>query len=175
VPTKVIGTWQRNSRILLANRPADGRKLLEGAHTSAVPSPGNWVVDLLTLKDGSSVAVVRGWASSAHGFPSATGRANISGVVQPAEDAPNEIAVTAKPLLTTKFLLSHSSTDVRDGFIVQSGVSGSLTQVVPTRQSFTSNGLRTLNVFYTFNWIFFALLLLLIWIRIVRYEVSSAQ
>jgi len=173
--TKLIGTWQPNSRILLAKRPADGRKLLEGTQTSAIPSLGTWVVNLLVLRDGTSVAVVRGWTSSDRGLIPATGPANISGIVQPAEDAPNEIAITAKPLLTTKFLLSHSRTDVRDGFVVETGVNGSLTQVVPTRQSFTSNGLRTLNVFYTFNWIFFAGLILIIWIRVVRDEVSSAH
>jgi len=173
--TKVSGTWQPKSRILLANRPADGRKLLGGTQTPAITGSGNWVVDLLKLKDGTSVAVVRGWTSSDYVLPAASGPANISGVVQPAEDAPNETVVTASPLITTKFLVSHSRTDVRDGFIIETGVDGSLARVVPSRGAFTSNGLRTLNVFYTFNWIFFASLILIIWIRVVRDEVSSAQ
>ncbi len=173
--TKVSGIWQPESRILFPKRPIDGRKLLVGAQSSAQTESGSWVVDLLKLKDGTSVAVVRGWQSSADSFPSATGLASISGVVQPAEDAPNSVAVVASPLITTKYLLTHASTDIRDGFIVENRVSGSLTQVVPSRQAFTKGGLRTLNVFYTFNWIFFALMILLIWIRIVRDEVSSVN
>lgn len=172
--TKVTGTWQPNSRALLDNRPADGRKLISGSQPISKNESGNWVVDLLKLSDGTSVGVVRGWQNSDEIFPRATGQASILGVVQPAEDAPNESLILADPLLTTKFLLAHSKTDVRDGFIVQSQAPKPLHQVTPSRLAFTSNGLRTLNVFYTFNWIFFAILILLIWIRIVREEVSSA-
>ena len=173
--TKVSGIWQEKSRILLRHRPADGRKLLATAPPASQIESGNWIVDLLGLPDGTSVAVVRGWQNSKNSFPQASGPAKITGVVQPAEDAPNEVAVIANPLLTTKFLLSKSQTDMRDGFIVESSVNGQLTQVVPSHKSFTSNGLRTLNVFYTLNWLFFAFLILLIWIRIVREEVSSAR
>lgn len=173
--TALSGTWQVNSRLVLANRPADGRKLLGTAQPVGPKESGSWVVDFLTLQDKTSVAVVRGWLSPQKRFPSATGFARLTGVVQPAEDAPSEDAIRANPLITTKLLLSKSRTNIRDGFIVETGVSGTLKQVVPSRQSFTSNGLRTLNVFYTFNWIFFAFLLLLIWIRVVREEVSSAH
>jgi hypothetical protein len=173
--TQVHGTWQPGSRILLPNRPIDGRKLLASAKHSAQPQLGNWVVDFLTLKDGTSVAVIRGWQSSGNNFPSASGSANVRGIVQSAEDAPNSEAIVASPLITTKFLLGSSKTDIRDGFIVQTDVDGALVQVTPSRRAFTKDGLRTLNVFYTFNWIFFAFLISLIWIRIVRDEVSSVN
>lgn len=173
--TIVSGTWQPHGRIILANRGADGRKLLGGANVPPIRGSGNWILDLLSLPDGSSVAVVRGWQSSEAVFPAAKGTAKITGIIQPAEDAPNNEAIVASPLITTKFLLSHSQTDVRDGFIIETGVGGSLAQIVPSRGAFTSNGLRTLNVFYTFNWLFFGLLILLIWIRVVRDEVSSAH
>ena len=171
---KVAGTWQTTGRVLLPNRPVDGRELISGFKSHKNTQLGNWIIDLLRLEDGTSVAVVRGWQSSDHTFPNAIGRANILGLVQPAEDAPNDSVILAKPLITTKFLLQHAQTDVRDGFIVQSQAPASLSPITPSRQAFKSNGLRTLNVFYTFNWIFFAFLILLIWIRIVRGEVSSA-
>jgi len=172
--TKVSGTWQAGSRVIFANRPVDGRLLIDGGQSGSQSESGSWVADFLKLQDGTSVAVIRGWLDSGKNFPAATGFATITGVVQPAEDAPNETEINTRPLITTKFLLSNSQTDLRDGFIVQSGVSSGLAQVVPSRQAFTSDGLRTLNVFYTFNWIFFGFLILLIWVRIVRDEVSVA-
>ena len=172
--TQVSGTWQPGSQVLLPNRPIDGRKLLQGSRSALKTELGNWVLDLLRLKDGTSVAVIRGWQSSADVFPAASGAASVSGVVQPAEDAPNSDGIIASPLITTKFLLTHAKTDIRDGFIVEIISNSGLTQIVPSRGAFAKGGLRTLNVFYTFNWIFFALLILLIWIRIVRDEVSSA-
>jgi len=172
--TQVSGTWQTGSQVLLPSRPIDGRKLLQGSQPALQTDLGNWVLELLRLKDGTSVGVIRGWHSATDRFPSASGSASLRGVVQPAEDAPNSAAVIASPLITTKFLLSHANTDIRDGFIVETSIQNGLTQVIPSRAAFTETGLRTLNVFYTFNWIFFALLILLIWIRIVRDEVSSA-
>jgi len=173
--TQVRGTWQRGSRILLPHRPIDGRKLLASAKPSTQTQLGSWVVDFLKLKDGTSVAVIRGWQGSRDTFPSASGSANVRGIVQSAEDAPNSEAIVASPLITTKFLLGSTKTDIRDGFIVQTDVDGALVQVTPSRRAFTKDGLRTLNVFYTFNWIFFAFLISLIWIRIVRDEVSSGN
>jgi len=173
--TKVSGTWQQNGRIRLPNRPVDGRKLLANAKPSTQTQLGSWVVDFLKLRDETSVAVVRGWQSSGSRFPAAVGRASVIGVVQSGEDAPNLEAINASPLVTTKFLLTHIDTDIRDGFIVETKDNGTLVQVIPSRQAFTQDGLRTLNVFYTFNWIFFALLISLIWIRIVRDEVSSVN
>lgn len=172
--TEVSGTWQTGSRVLLPNRPIDGRQLIRSGQSAVQNESGSWVADFLKLQDGTSVAVIRGWLRQGSNFPAATGLARITGVVQPAEDAPNEAEITASPLITTKFLLSNSQTDLRDGFIVQTGVSAGLVEVVPSRQAFTSDGLRTLNVFYTFNWIFFAFLILLIWFRIFREEVSAA-
>ena len=172
--TVVSGTWQPAGRIVLENRPADGRKLISQSGSAANYESGNWVIDLLQLQDGTSVAVVRGWQKSDSRFPSATGFGRVSGIVQPAEDAPNDNPISAKPLITTKFLLNRSATDIRDGFIIETGSETQLQPVTPTRSAFTSNGLRTLNVFYTFNWIFFAILIFVIWLRIIRDEVSSA-
>lgn len=172
--TEVSGMWQTSGRIVLEDRPMDGRKLISQSGLAEKNDSGNWIIDLLTLQDGTSVAVVRGWQNSKLSFPLAQGMAKISGVVQPAEDAPNEQTINAKPLITTKFLLQHSKTNIRDGFIVEYGSSNELVSIIPTRSAFTSDGLRTLNVFYTFNWIFFAGLIFAIWVRIVRDEVSDA-
>jgi len=171
--TKATGVWESQNQILLTQRPRDGRLLVDSAAINRARL-GSWVVDFLDLGDGSSVAVVRGWLSAGESVTNSTGKQTVYGVVQPAEDAPYEQPISVKELLTTKKLLMNTASNVRDGFIVQTDVQPPLLPVTPTRGAFTSHGLRILNVFYTFNWLFFAFLVLAIWRRVILDEVSSA-
>ena len=170
--TRVTGTWESGRTVLFPNRAADGRTLLE--RESDFAQSGLWVVNFLDLKDGTSVAVVRGWIENSAQAKSVSGVADVIGVVQPSEDAPYPTTVQSKPLLTTNFLLERTNSNLRDGFIIESGSSAPYQQVIPTRSPNSSDSLRPLNMFYTFNWIFFALFVIAIWRRIILDEVSSA-
>ena len=171
--TQVTGTWETGREVLFPNREADGRKLLESR--AKRDKSGLWVVNFLDLKDGTSVAVVRGWIEESTRTTPAEGVAKVVGVVQPSEDAPYPTAVQGKPLLTTNFLLEHTKSNLRDGFIIEVGSEPPYQSVIPTRSPNSSNSLRPLNVFYTFNWIFFALFVIAIWRRIILDEVSSEK
>jgi len=172
--TRVSGFWQPHTQIDLPNRPRDGR-LLTRQNQNQLWGSGYWTLGVLRLADGTSVAVVRGWQSKSSNLPVASRGQTITGIIQPAEDAPSELAINAKPLLTTKYLLTKSKTDLRDGFIISLQPESGLSPVVPTRSVLTRNGLHWLNVFYTFNWIFFALLIGIIWIRVIKDQVSDAH
>jgi len=171
--TVAQGTWQPSSRFVLTNRPRDGRLLLdteENRKQLANEPRGTWVVDLLSLKDGTSVAVVRGWTDTKKIPDQTTAVATVTGVVQPAEDAPGVDFIELPEQLTTKLVLEHSASDVRDGFIVDSSAPTEFNSVTPTREPVTSNGLHWRNVVYTFNWIFFGILTILMWWRIINEE-----
>jgi len=165
--TRVRGFWQPGKQITLANRPRDGR-LLTSSSANQLTGSGNWVVGILRLSDGTSVAVLRGWESTSAVHQVSSRVQTITGVIQPAEDAPSGPAIHATPLLSTSYLLSHSKTNVRDGFVVSIQPEQGLSPVVPTRSALTQNGLHWLNVFYTFNWMFFALLIGIIWRRVIK-------
>ena len=174
--TFVSGVWQPQGRFYLAKRPADGRLLLDTLSNRKMLSATNsgvWVVDLLRLNDGTSVAVVRGWDTKQKVSVPETGRQQITGIVQPSEDAPGVDLVPLTELLTTTEILSHSTTDVRDGFIVQSNTGDALQAVTPTRAPTTTNEIHWRNIVYTINWIFFGVLAILMWIRVIREETSQ--
>jgi cytochrome oxidase assembly protein ShyY1 len=176
--TIAVGTWQPAGRFYLSKRPVDGQLLIdtpEHVRKLRQASIGTWVVDLLNLKDGTAVAVVRGWTSGATYSVPATGSARVTGTVQPAEDAPGATFSSTPEQLTTSLVLKHSATSVRDGFIIASSPTTELKNVVPSRGPLTSNGLHWRNVVYTINWIFFAILAFFMWIRVVREEVSDTH
>ncbi len=170
--TRVTGTWETSRQVLFPNRAADGRKILEPKVSK--DESGLWVVNFLDLKDGTSVAVVRGWIKTSAQTKPTSGAAVVIGVVQPSEDAPYSTSVQNKTLLTTNFLLEHTNSNLRDGFIVEAESTMPYQSVIPTRAPNISNSLRPLNVFYTFNWIFFAVFVVAIWRRIILDVVSSA-
>lgn len=170
--TRVRGYWQPDTQIVLADRPRDGR-LLTSSSFDELKGSGSWVVGILRLGDGTSVAVLRGWEPTNSIHPVSSRVQTITGVIAPAEDSPSGLAVNARPLITTNYLLARSKTNVRDGFIVSMQPDQGLIPVVPTRSALTQNGLHWLNVFYTFNWIFFALLIGLIWRRVIKDQVQN--
>lgn len=171
--TVVQGTWQPGSRFLLSQRPANGQLLIDTpANNSAMQTAqkGYWIVDLLQLPDQSAVAVVRGWSAKKPDAAVPRSSTTVTGTVQPAEDSPGSNLISTPEQLTTKFILQHSSTDVRDGFIVAENAINDTVAVTPTREPATSDGLHWRNVVYTLNWIFFALLAIPMWVRVVRQE-----
>lgn len=175
--TVVSGIWEQGIQVILPNRPADGRALVGRTSGSELKQkssePGAWVINFLDLSDQTSVAVVRGWTDGNLPAPLPKNKVTISGIVQPSEVAPYPKPIVASPLLTTEFLLTQTRSNLRDGFIIETPAPSKYTTVKPSRSAATQNSLRPLNVFYTGNWIFFALLLVAIWRRVVLDEVSD--
>ena len=182
VHTFVEGRWQVNGRFYLTNRPVDGRLLIDSEeHQTAMRAAklGSWVIDLLQLSDKTSVAVVRGWVPAGTELPKvlpneqSENLVTMNGVVQPSEDSPGMKLISTDQQLTTSLILHHSTSDVRDGFIIATDTSSNLVNIIPTREPATTTALHWRNVVYVFNWILFALLAVAMWFRVVRDETQS--
>ena len=197
VRTQVSGHWQqsgagklsKSNRIILPNRPADGT-LLAAAESGIYDAPlGSWIVDLLVLDDGSTLAVVRGWTMHPEAVPVAAGKVAVFGVMQPSEDS-GMSKLPAIDLLTTSGITQHAHSAVHDGYLVArlpphgqslgvpsivgtSIANSALVEVSPIIKGTVHQSLHWRNVVYTANWIVFALIVLYMWIRIVRDELAS--
>ncbi len=160
VKTSITGTWQPDSRIEFKQRPVDGKQLLNpdpGTQTVvswSVPV-GSWVLDVLTLSDGSSVGVVRGWAAS--------------------ESPEAKILIDLPSYITTEVILSKSNSNLHDGYFVASNASGGLTVIEPIFNTPQKTGLNWRNVVYTGNWIIFAIIIAGMWWRIIQEELKQPK
>ena len=197
VSTRVSGHWQepgagklgKSNRIILPNRPADGSLLRSQSVSTSDTWLGAWIVDLLVLDDGSTLAVVRGWAKNPASIPVASGKATVYGVMQPSEDS-GLIKLISSDLLTTAGITEHAQSAVHDGYLVAqlpstpvlAGGSAAaantparpvLVEVSPIITGTVEQPLHWRNVVYTANWIVFALIVLYMWIRIVRDELGK--
>lgn len=180
VPTSVTGTWQPDERILLFERVADGKSMVNPDPDSevivewAIPI-GYWIVDIMELADESSLGVVRGFTASPEQVPLATGEVTITGVMQPSEDVPGLKLFNNIDLLTTNLIVENSRTIAHDGYLVSTTADENLTLVNPIFTEPIIKGLNWRNVAYTFNWIFFAGIVAMMWVRVSRDEFQFAQ
>lgn len=179
IPTQVSGTWQPNSRLVFEERPVDGAQLVNTSPGSdaivswAVPV-GAWIVDVLTLEDGSSLGVVRGWSAQPTSVAPATGKATLNGVMQPGEDATAKTLIHLPSYISTSEIMKKAKSTLHDGFFVSSTNTG-LELVKPTLTKPIKVSLHWRNVVYTLNWIIFAIIILGMWWRIIRDEVSEQK
>jgi cytochrome oxidase assembly protein ShyY1 len=180
VSTQVSGTWQPSERIVLPNRISNGPDMV--APTLAQEDPaefigpvGTWVVDIMELADGSSLGVVRGFTENAQLVPLATGEQTITGVMQPSEDVPGLQLVNGISLLTTNLIVENSRTIAHDGYLVATSNSPGLAPVQPIFEKPPVQGLNWRNVAYTFNWIFFAVIVGFMWVRVAKDELQYAE
>jgi hypothetical protein len=197
VRTRVSGHWQEpgagklatSNRIILPSRPADGSLLVTNVAALSPTESGAWIVDLLVLSDGSTLAVVRGWSMHPEVVPVASGKVTVFGVMQPSEDS----GLSKLPeidLLTTASITENAHSAVHDGYLVaqlpphgqllgsaaSAGTSPgnlALVEVSPIIKGMVHQSLHWRNVVYTANWIVFALIVLYMWIRIVRDELGK--
>ena len=180
VSTQVTGTWQASERIVLPNRIANGPGMVNAisgqAGTVDFGGPiGFWIVDILELADGSSLGVVRGFSENPQLVPPATGDQTITGVMQPSEDVPGlELANGIIPL-TTNMIVENSRTIAHDGYLIATSNSPGLIAVQPIFKEPPVQGLNWRNVAYTFNWIFFAVIVGFMWVRVAKDELQYAQ
>ena len=176
--TELHGTWDTASRFTVTERPTHGPSLINpnpGSATTAswaVPV-GAWVIDELVLDDKTAVSVVRGWTPSPQDFPPASGEGAITGAIQPSEDSGYVDLLTLPDMITTSIALSHASVSVHDGYVVESDKVSGLEKITPIFSVPPRTHLHWRNVFYTGNWIFFAILVGAMWIRVVRDEVNG--
>jgi hypothetical protein len=100
--------------------------------------------------------------------------ATVKGTLQSSEDSDYVSLVSVPELLTTKLVLSHSDVSVHDGYLVAQKPGQGLVTVDPIYSAAPKTSLHIRNVIYTFNWIFFALLVIAMWVRVVRDGVKGA-
>ena len=180
VPTSVTGTWQPTERILMPERTIDGKSMVNPNPETEViaefvPPVGFWVVDIMELADESSLGVVRGFTETPDQIALAEGEVTVSGVMQPSEDVPGLKLVNNIQPLTTKLIVENSRTIAHDGYLVATSATESLIPVKPIFTEPVVKGLNWRNVAYTFNWVFFAAIVALMWIRVARDELEFAQ
>lgn len=183
VKTTVTGTWLPMAQIIAQERPQDGRKLIntnpEDPRREIDYELGRWFVDVLKLDDGSVLGVVRGWRAGSQLVKPATGRASVTGYLQPSEDSPDvEIFIKSTggdvPLaLTTTQIVERSGSTAHDGYLVEAVAIPELKTVTPIYSSAMKINLQWRNVLYTFNWIVFALIIGFMWIRVVQDETEN--
>ena len=180
VPTSVTGTWQPDERILMPERVVDGQSMVnpdpetEVVVSWAVPV-GYWVVDIMELADESSLGVVRGFTETPDQIELASGMETVTGVMQPSEDVPGLKFVNGIEPLTTELIVENSRTIAHDGYLVATSKSESLELVSPIFTEPVVKGLNWQNVAYTFNWLFFAGIVGLMWFRVARDELEFAE
>ena len=180
VPTSVSGTWQSDERILMPERVIDGKSMINPNPETEVMVEwvgpiGYWVVDIMELADESSLGVVRGFTETPDQIALANGKATVFGVMQPSEDVPGLKLVNNIEPLTTKLIVENSRTIAHDGYLVSTSPSDSLDLVSPIFTEPVVEGLNWRNVAYTFNWIFFAVIVGMMWVRVARDELEFAQ
>ena len=180
VQTSVTGTWQPDDRILMPGRVIDGKSMVntnpENSEVITLASPvGYWIVDIMELPDGSSLGVVRGFTQSPDQIELASGTETISGAMQPSEDVPGLELVNDIAPLTTELIVENSRTIAHDGYLVATSETESLALVKPIFTEPLVGGLNWRNVVYTFNWVFFAGIVALMWVRVARDELEFAE
>ena len=180
VPTSVSGTWQPDERILMPERVVDGKSMVNpDPNTEAVVSwavpVGFWVVDIMELADESSLGVVRGFTENPDQIELASGEAAVTGVMQPSEDVPGLKLVNGIEPLTTDLIVENSRTIAHDGYLVATSSTDLLTLVNPIFTEPVVKGLNWRNVAYTFNWVFFAGIVAMMWVRVTRDELEFAE
>lgn len=172
-PVDVAGTWVPDGTVYVSGREHDGRD-------------GFWVVTPLAVGDADSpgdapaLLVVRGWTADAETAPPApTGKAELTGWLQPAEgtgavdDNPDDDVL---PQLRVADAIQHVDQDLYGAYAVvtdvaattaSQGLEQATLDQLPEAGRFT--GLR--NLFYAVEWWFFGVFVIFIWWRWVRDDV----
>ena len=172
------GSFVLNSQHVYWQRPIDGKDLLD---TSAIADDSGWLVAIFTCQDGSEIGVVLGATTNRNLRMDLSSIDSVTGFLQPSEDSPNlgiaALADSAIPRLTLSSLrnLNRASGTLHDGYLVlEQSPFAQIRTVKPIFTESIHEGLHWRNVIYTFNWIFFALIITAMWWRIIRDEVQSA-
>lgn len=179
----IEGKWVQNSRIVLGERIANGEQLTKAAgndHSQtvivdwAVPLCA-WISDALELTDGSVVQVVRGCSSNPASVVNVSGFAKVTGILQPSEDADIVYLPKVDGKLTTDRIVSQTGKTTHDGYVVATTAGEGLEKVTPMLSAIPHVPLHWRNVFYVFNWLFFAGIVIAMWINVIRDELNDDE
>jgi cytochrome oxidase assembly protein ShyY1 len=170
VQTSVTGTWLDDKTFLMLNRFENGADLL---HATPSSPKCDWVVTPLQLADDSVIAVVRGCTRDGPAPQTVAGTTTVTGVLQPSEKSDVVGINSGIEPLTTELVVSETDLSAHDGYLVLKEPTSGLTQVTPILTSTPEVPLHWRNVFYTFNWMFFALVVFAMWLRVVKDELND--
>lgn len=178
VPTTVSGTWQSNGQIIFQNRPQNGSDLLiefdKSAETKVdINSAGIWVLDILTLTDGSSLGVVHSWLPNNENVPTVSGEVTLTGVMQPSELALTKTLIELPTYINTEDIVLNANSTVHDGYFVSAKPVIGEKAVGPIFAQPQEVKLQWRNVIYTGNWIIFAIIIAAMWWRIIQDELKQ--
>ena len=178
VPTTVSGTWQPDGQLIFQNRTQNGSDLLIESDQSAElkiadQAVGIWVLDVLTLTDGSSLGVVHSWLADEQEVEQLSGEVTLSGVMQPSELALTKTLINLPTYITTEEILKRAASTVHDGYFVSSKPIIGVNAVSPMFTQPQEVELQWRNVIYTGNWIIFAIIISAMWWRIIRDELNQ--
>jgi cytochrome oxidase assembly protein ShyY1 len=146
----------------------------------AVERPtGLWVVGLLETDSGAAIPVVRGWQSGPV-LPSApSGEGNITGWLQPSQDAAPNVGTLAEgvlPALRIADLVQLVDGDLYGAYVVADHSKGQdvgwqgLRQAHLVQQPSAGSWAGLRNLFYGVEWWFFAGFAIFLWIKWMRDE-----
>lgn len=170
VQTSVTGAWLEDKTFLMPNRFENGEDLIQ---TNPSSPRCDWVVTPLQLDDDSVIAVVRGCIWDGPAPQIVAGTTTVTGVLQPSEKSDIvQLGADIEPL-TTELVVSETELSAHDGYLVIEKPTPGLKQVTPILTSTPEVPLHWRNVFYTFNWVFFALVVFAMWLRVVKDELND--
>jgi surfeit locus 1 family protein len=176
-PVQVDGVWLPESAFFVTDR----RRTAEGA------DDGVWQVALLASCPGggcetaSAIPVVLGWApSTEEGVPAPSGRASVSGWLQPAEQsgADERLGDDVLPALRTALLLQLTERDVYSGFVIldrPDALRDALVPVTPASLPDPPPSTALRNLLYGLEWWLFAGFAIYLWWRWSRDAVADAR
>lgn len=168
--TSVSGTWLDDKTFFMVNRSVTGPALLAD---KPFPQPCDWVVTPLLLESDSVIAVVRGCTYDGPAPAPVNGETTVTGVLQPSEKSSALEINPEVEALTTELVVSKADASAHDGYLVLTEPTAGLTKVEPILSNSPKVPLHWRNVFYTFNWIFFAFIVAAMWFRVVKDEFSE--
>lgn len=172
VKTNVTGTWLDEKTFFMFDRSSRGAELVQSPPYS---QPCDWVVTPLLLNDDSVIAVVRGCIAAGISVEPVSGQGTVTGILQPSElSSALRIEGNIEPL-TTELVVSKADFSAHDGYLVLEQPTAGLTKVEPILVGSPQVPLHWRNVFYTFNWVFFAFIVAAMWLRVVKDEIADSN
>lgn len=170
-------------RVSVSGTVVPGARALVRDRLDDTGDRGYLVVDAVRIGDGRVVAVLQGWVPTARSAPELTGAITVSGRVQPDENFyPDAPVVAGEPLvtITAAGLLTQWAprvTQLTPGYVTVTGTpaAAGLRTVAPIVGADPDPPFPWQNVFYTLQWLIFAVLVVVAWLRWLRDDVVAAR
>ena len=99
----------------------------------------------------------------------------MTGVLQPSEDSDVSAVSSSIDRITTPDLVTRTGMTMHDGYLVQAPAPQGVTEVTPVITSPVSVPLHWRNIVYVGNWIVFAFIVIAMWVRVMRDEMTEMR